>query len=71
MHENDYFEDFDHPQLGTIRGPKHLGNFSRTPSGYARRSPLIGEHSVEVLRDCGFSEDRITELVATGVVRQD
>ncbi len=71
MHENDYFEDFDHPQFGTIRGPKHLGNFSRTPSGYPRRSPLIGEHSIEVLRDCGFSEERISELVAAGVVRQD
>jgi len=70
MHESDYFEDFDHPQLGAIRGPKYLGVFSRTPGGYPFRSPLIGEHSVEVLRDCGFSEERITELVAAGVVRQ-
>jgi crotonobetainyl-CoA:carnitine CoA-transferase CaiB-like acyl-CoA transferase len=70
MHENDYFEDFDHPQFGSIRGPKYLGTFSRTPGRYPCRSPLIGEHSVEVLTDYGFSEGRVAELLAAGVVRQ-
>jgi formyl-CoA transferase len=70
MHQNNYFEDFDHPQFGNIRGPKHLGAFARTPGGYQRRSPLVGEHSVEVLRDCGFNEERISELLAAGVVHQ-
>ncbi|MBK7126268.1 MAG: CoA transferase [Dehalococcoidia bacterium] len=71
MHENNYFEDFEHPAFGAIRGPRFLGEFSRTPGGYPRRSPGIGEHSVEVLRDCGFSEDRISELLAQGVIRQE
>jgi crotonobetainyl-CoA:carnitine CoA-transferase CaiB-like acyl-CoA transferase len=70
MHANDYFEDFEHPQFGPIRGPKLLGSFSRTPGGYPTRSPLVGEHSVEVLAEYGFSEERIAELVATGVVNQ-
>jgi len=70
MQQNGYFEDFDHPQFGNIRGPRLLGEFSRTPGGYPRRSPLIGEHSVEVLRDCGFAEERISELLAAGIVRQ-
>jgi crotonobetainyl-CoA:carnitine CoA-transferase CaiB-like acyl-CoA transferase len=70
MHENGYFEDFDHPQFGAMMGPKHLGRFGRSGGGYPRRSPLIGEHSVEVLRDYGFEEERIAELVAAGVVRQ-
>ena len=70
MHQNDYFEDFDHPQFGAIRGPKHLGDFSRTPSAYPRRSPQIGEHSVEVLAEYGFSEERIASLLEAGVIRQ-
>jgi crotonobetainyl-CoA:carnitine CoA-transferase CaiB-like acyl-CoA transferase len=70
LHQNGYFEDFDHPQFGPMMGPKHLGRFSRTPGGYPRRSPLIGEHSVEVLGDYGFDEARIAELLAAGIVRQ-
>ena len=70
MHENGYFEEFDHPQFGAMMGPKHLGRFSRTPAGYPRRSPMIGEHSMEVLADCGFSEERIGELLAAGVIAQ-
>lgn len=70
MHQNGYFEDFEHPQFGDIRGPRHLGEFARTPGGYPWRSPLIGEHSVEVLLECGFSRERVDELLAAGVVRQ-
>ena len=70
MDANGYFEDFEHPQFGSIRGPKLLGSFSRTPGGYPTRSPLVGEHSVEVLAEYGFSEERIAELLASGVVRQ-
>jgi crotonobetainyl-CoA:carnitine CoA-transferase CaiB-like acyl-CoA transferase len=70
LHQNDYFEDFDHPQFGSISGPKNLGLFSRTPGGYPYRSPLIGEHSIEVLQECGFSEERIAGLIESGVVRQ-
>ncbi|WP_322796796.1 CoA transferase [Tepidiforma sp.] len=65
-----YFEDFEHPQLGTIRGPRLLGWFEGMPNGYPRRSPLVGEHSVEVLRECGFDEGRIARLLEGGAVRQ-
>jgi crotonobetainyl-CoA:carnitine CoA-transferase CaiB-like acyl-CoA transferase len=30
--------------------------------------PLLGEHSVEILAESGFTDDQIRELVATGVV---
>ena len=70
MHASEYFEDFDHPQLGTIRAPRYLGRFLRTGNGYPRRSPLIGEHSREVLAECGITAERIEQLVAGGVVRQ-
>ncbi len=70
FHASDYFEDFDHPQLGPIRGPKYLGTFALTQGGYPYRSPLIGEHSVEVLEECGFDEERIAALLEAGVVVQ-
>ena len=65
-----FFEDFEHPQYGAIRGPRLLGEFQGTPSGYARRSPLLGEHSVEVLERYGFTGGRIAELLALGAVVQ-
>lgn len=70
LHASGYFEDFDHPELGPIRGPRLLGWFPEMPNGYPRRSPLVGEHSAEVLRECGFAEERIAALLAAGVVRQ-
>jgi crotonobetainyl-CoA:carnitine CoA-transferase CaiB-like acyl-CoA transferase len=70
LHASGYFEDFDHPQLGEIRGPRLLGWFPGMPNGYPRRSPLVGEHSVEVLRECGLAGDWVERLVAAGVVRQ-
>jgi len=71
MHECGYFEDFDHPQFGAIRGPRLLGEFHATPGGYPRRSPQLGEHSIEVLEECGFPRARIDELLAAGIVRQE
>jgi formyl-CoA transferase len=35
----------------------------------ARRAPEIGEHGRDVLRELGYSDARITELVGSGVVR--
>jgi crotonobetainyl-CoA:carnitine CoA-transferase CaiB-like acyl-CoA transferase len=33
-----------------------------------RAAPLLGEHSREVLREHGFADAEIDDLVATGVV---
>jgi crotonobetainyl-CoA:carnitine CoA-transferase CaiB-like acyl-CoA transferase len=42
--------------------------FSRSPAGYARPDPGLGEHSLEVLADWGVDPDRIASLVEAGVV---
>ena len=70
LHENGYFEYFDHPQFGAMMGPAQLGHFSRSGGGYPRRSPFIGEHSVEVLEEFGIAADRIAGLIASRVVLQ-
>jgi formyl-CoA transferase/CoA:oxalate CoA-transferase len=71
-----------HPQiehLGIIRTVKHskLGDIpqlappivlSETPACVRQPPPLLGEHSVEILAESGFTDDQISELVATGVV---
>ncbi len=67
---NRFFEVYDHPQLGPITGVRSYGEWSRTPGGFRGRAPLVGEHSVEILRELGIDGDRIEALMATGVVKQ-
>jgi len=70
LEESGALENFGHPQLGPVRAVRNLGRFERSGNGYARRSPLIGEHSREVLADFGIEAGRIEGLIAAGVVRQ-
>lgn len=66
---NGTFIEYDHPTEGRIKTPGFPIRFSASPSTVRRGAPLAGEHSVEVLREYGFSEERIAELVASGAVR--
>ncbi len=70
LHENGFFDTYEHLEYGTVLGVRRYADWSRTPRGFTRRAPLLGEHSVEVLREFGFGEERITRLLDAGVVRQ-
>jgi crotonobetainyl-CoA:carnitine CoA-transferase CaiB-like acyl-CoA transferase len=66
-----FFEDVDVPQLGrslTIPVPPFLA------SSYPRRAaraPMLGEHSVEALRDLAPLDDgAITELLRAGIIAE-
>ncbi len=67
---NRFLEDYDHPQFGRITGVRSYADFDRTPGGFTRRSPLLGEHSVEVLEELGIDSARVEELLASGVLGQ-
>ena len=40
------------------------------PIPWASPAPVMGQHTREVLRETGFSDERIDALVATGAVRE-
>ncbi|KAA0239670.1 CoA transferase [bacterium] len=67
---NGFLDEYDHPQFGPIAGVRGYAEWSRTPGGFRGRAPLVGEHSIEILRELGIDEGRIESLVAAGVVRQ-
>jgi len=64
-----FFVDVDHPDTGPHRFPGEVARLSSTPFKVRRRSPRLGEHSDEVLRDVvGLNDFDIAALKATGVI---
>ncbi|MGE0625851.1 MAG: CaiB/BaiF CoA transferase family protein [Pseudomonadales bacterium] len=61
-------ETFEHSAGGTMRQPRPAGRFHGTPAGLFRNSPGLGEHTDEVLAECGIDEAEIRALRDAGVV---
>jgi len=60
--------DLVHPDAGPTRAigsPVHL---SRTPAQITRPAPRLGEHTREVLREAGYTDSDIDDLVASRIV---
>jgi len=64
-----FFEDVDRAVTGTARHSTLPFRLSRGPERFHRRpAPLLGEHTWEVLRHVGVSEEELAELVDLGVI---
>jgi crotonobetainyl-CoA:carnitine CoA-transferase CaiB-like acyl-CoA transferase len=61
--------DVAHPTLGSLRTLGTPIKMSATPLDPRRRAPLLGEHTGEVLRAAGFSEDEVEQLRSVGAIR--
>jgi crotonobetainyl-CoA:carnitine CoA-transferase CaiB-like acyl-CoA transferase len=79
---NNLAQVFEHPQVqarelrmdlqhGSGRSIAQVRNpvrFSATPIRYQQAAPMLGEHSLELLRQMGLSDAQIKDLKAAGVV---
>ena len=57
----------DHPQAGRLRQARNAACFSATPPEHRRGAPALGEHTDEILREAGFTDDEITRLRDTAL----
>jgi crotonobetainyl-CoA:carnitine CoA-transferase CaiB-like acyl-CoA transferase len=62
------FEYQSHHVVGQVRLPRHPALFASTPASLAGGSPMLGEHTDEILADLGLA-DRIGTLRSEGVVQ--
>ncbi|MDZ7603775.1 MAG: CaiB/BaiF CoA-transferase family protein [Hoeflea sp.] len=65
---NGTFIEYDHPTEGHVKTPGFPIRFSRSPSTVDRGAPLVGEHSAEILKQAGYSPERISALAASGAI---
>jgi crotonobetainyl-CoA:carnitine CoA-transferase CaiB-like acyl-CoA transferase len=47
----DFYQEVEHPVIGTIRVPFRLWNMTEIPARYRRPAPLLGQHNVEVFAE--------------------
>jgi crotonobetainyl-CoA:carnitine CoA-transferase CaiB-like acyl-CoA transferase len=55
--------ELEHPSLGRVRTPGSPIKMSETPPSIRRAAPLLGEHTREVLREVGYSDEEIAPFV--------
>lgn len=69
---NGYIHEEDHPVWGRVRTQGPVAILSKTPAAVRRHAPIRpGDHSVEILRDAGFSDEEIAALIESGVVKTE
>lgn len=63
----DFLKTVEHPSEGTIRSIGVPTIWSETQARPGRPAPRLGEHSLEVLREAGYSAEKIERLLADGI----
>ena len=64
-----YFREIDHPSEGRIRSMAVPSEWSESSPEYRRHAPRLGEHTREVLREAGLTENAIEQMIADGAAR--
>ncbi|HEV2009138.1 MAG TPA: CoA transferase, partial [Burkholderiales bacterium] len=64
-----FFSTVDHPSEGKLRSMAVPSKWSASPPAAPRPAPRLGEHSIEVLREAGYTDAEINGMIAAGVTR--
>jgi formyl-CoA transferase len=65
----DLIRELDHPLVGKIRMVSSPIQMSDAETGAPTASPALGQHTREVLRELGYSDVEVEELIEAKVVR--
>jgi len=67
-HANGMVAERAHPTAGKIRVAWNYVSLPGTRATAGRHTPLLGEHSHEVLREVGFAEPEVAQFAADGTI---
>ena len=63
-----FFQEVEHPVAGTYAYPGIPFHYSSHQPGIRVRAPLLGEHTLEILRQLDLSEEEIMELQTGNII---
>lgn len=66
LHSVNFWTVADHPSEGPLRFAANPIELSASPAGMTRMQPNLGQHSAEVLRECGYDDASIAQMTAPG-----
>ncbi|MGH9664548.1 MAG: CaiB/BaiF CoA transferase family protein, partial [Bryobacteraceae bacterium] len=69
MMANQTFSELDHPALGKLKTVNNPLNIAGVEKAKPRVAPEAGEHTAEVLRELGYSDEAIEELARRGIAK--
>jgi len=69
LNETGFFVTGEHPTEGTLRTMRLPSRWSDCPADETRPAPRLGEHTVEVLREAGYTDAEIDAMVDARVAR--
>lgn len=64
----DMIVEVEHSRVGPVRTLGTPVKLQSTPTNIRRAAPVLGEHSAEVMAECGFSDNEIASLAAEGAI---
>ncbi len=65
---NSYLIEVDHPVWGRTKEVGFPWDFSETPASWRREAPKLGQHTGEILKEAGYTQEQIAKLRETGIV---
>jgi alpha-methylacyl-CoA racemase len=69
VREREMVISYEQPELGEVKQLGFPVKLSRTPAGVHRPAPALGEHTVEVLQEAGYSADQVQALEESGAAK--
>jgi crotonobetainyl-CoA:carnitine CoA-transferase CaiB-like acyl-CoA transferase len=60
--------ELEHPLIGTTKALGVPVKLSETPGAVTRPAPTLGQHTVEILAEVGYSAEEVEALRQAGVV---
>ena len=68
---NRMMTEFEHPTVGTVKLSGNLVSFDGFTTLPGRPTPLLGQHTSEILGDLGYTSGEVRELYESGVVKTE